>query len=155
MGAANVYRQIGAKSGVVVGVADASKGLLAIIIANLLSVSVPVILVTGLATVAGHNWPIFIGFRGGRGESTAIGVLLALMPKPMLIQLGIAAIPLFATHNVILASAILFIPLPFVAWLFGFSGLLIGYSIALPCVVGLTHFLRTRESLHSADVNNM
>jgi glycerol-3-phosphate acyltransferase PlsY len=148
MGAANVFREIGAGAGIAVGLADAAKGMLAIIIAMALNVSMVVLLIAGLAAVVGHNWPIFAGFRGGRGESTAIGVLLALMPKAMLIQLAVATIPLFGTRNVVLASAFLFIPLPLVVWLLGLPGLLIGYSIALPGVVGVTHFLRTRQVAH-------
>jgi glycerol-3-phosphate acyltransferase PlsY len=145
MGAANVFRVIGARAGIAVALADATKGMLAITIGMVLNVSTAVLLVSGLAAVIGHNWPIFVGFRGGRGESTTIGVLLALMPKAMLIQLGVAAVPFFASRNVVFASAFLFIPLPLVAWLLGLPGLLIGYSIALPCVVGLTHFFRTRQ----------
>jgi glycerol-3-phosphate acyltransferase PlsY len=148
MGAANVFREIGARAGIAVGLADAAKGMLAMIIAMALNVSMAVLLIAGLAAVIGHNWPIFAGFRGGRGESTTIGVLLALMPKPMLIQLAVATVPLFATRNVVFASAFLFIPLPLVVWLLGLPGLLIGYSIALPCVVGVTHFLRTRQAPH-------
>ena len=145
MGAANTYREIGAKAGIAVGLADASKGVLAIIIAKVLGAPDPVILIAGVAAVIGHNWPIFIGFRGGRGESTTIGALLVLMPGAMLIQLGVFTVPFLIRRDVTLASAFLFVPLPLVVWLLGLPGVLIAYSIALPCLVGFTHFLRTRH----------
>jgi hypothetical protein len=66
--------------------------------------------------------------------------------------MAVTAVPFFASRNVVFASAFLFIPLPLVAWLLGLSGLLIGHSIALPCVVGLTHFVRTRQLPHSRAV---
>jgi len=145
MGAQNAFYQLGAKVGVAVGVIDASKGALAILIAQAVHIPQETVLLTGAAAVIGHNWPLFIGFRGGRGESTTIGVLLTLITQPMLIISGVAAGTLLITKNVILASAVLFIPLPLVCWWLGVPGVLVGYGIALPCLVGFSHFLRTRR----------
>jgi len=150
MGAQNVFRQMGHKVGVVVGLLDASKGALAILLAQAFSLPQPIILTTGAAAVIGHNWPIFLGFRGGRGESTTIGILLALVPLPMLIVGGPAILALLITRNVILASAILFVPLPLVCWLLDTPVVYVAYSVALPCLVGFTHFLRTRRVLTKA-----
>ena len=144
-GAANAYRELGSKAGILVGLIDAGKGALAVLIAQAGGASQTVVMFTGIAAVAGHNWPVFIGFRGGRGESTAIGVLLVLVTLPMLIMALPALLVLLWRKNVILASAVLFIPLSLVAWWTGTSGQLIIYSIALPCLVGFTHFLRTRS----------
>jgi glycerol-3-phosphate acyltransferase PlsY len=144
MGAANAYRQLGPKIGIMVGAIDAAKGALAVGIALMAPVSLLFVLLAGVAVVAGHNWPVFLGFRGGRGEATAIGVLLAVVTIPMLIL----AIPALAAHFILRdttkAAAFLFVPLPLVCWLMGLSGALIAYSIALPCLVGFTHFLKTR-----------
>ena len=147
MGARNAFYELGAKTGVAVFFIDATKGALAVIIAQVANIPQVAILFTGAAAVVGHNWPVFIGFRGGRGESTTIGVLLTLMTQPMLIVTGPAALTLFIRKNVTLASAILFIPLPLVCWWLGVSGSLISYSMALPCLVGFTHFLRTRRAV--------
>jgi glycerol-3-phosphate acyltransferase PlsY len=144
MGAANTFRQLGPKAGVTVGVIDAGKGAAAVLIAQAAGLSLFAVLLTGVAAVIGHNWPVFLGFRGGRGEATTIGVLLVTITQPMLIM----AIPAIAAHFILRdttkAGAVLFVPLPLVCWLVGLSGALIAYSIALPCLVGLTHFLRTR-----------
>jgi glycerol-3-phosphate acyltransferase PlsY len=144
VGAANAYRELGPKTGLLVAFIDAGKGALAILIAQASGASQIVVMFTGLAAIIGHNWPVFIGFRGGRGESTAIGVLLMLVTLPMLILAVPALIALFWRKNVILASIVLFVPLSLVEWLTGTNGSLIVYSIALPCLVGFTHFIRTR-----------
>ncbi len=151
VGAANAFHQIGAKVGVAVGIIDAGKGALAILIAQTAGLPLVVVLFAGTATVIGHNWPVFIGFRGGRGESTTIGILLALITQPILIVAGPAILTLLIRRNVILASSILFIPLPLVCWWLGVPGSLTGYSIALPCLVGITHFLRTRRVAGTAE----
>ena len=145
MGARNSYHQMGARAGIAVFLLDASKGALAIIIARLANMPQVFVLLTGAAAVAGHDWPVYVGFKGGRGESTAIGVLLAVVTVPALIM----AVPTIATlvikKNVVLASCVLFITLPLVCWLMGVSGVLIAYSLELPCFVGITHFFKTRR----------
>ena len=144
MGAANAYRQLGPRIGFMVGIVDAAKGALAVLIAQAANAPQPVILLVGAAAVAGHNWPLFLGFRGGRGEATAIGVLLAVVTIPMLIVAAPAIAAHFILRDTTKAAAFIFVPLPLVCWLMGLSGMLIAYSIALPCLVGFTHFLRTR-----------
>jgi acyl phosphate:glycerol-3-phosphate acyltransferase len=144
MGAANAYRQLGPGVGIAVGIADAAKGALAVLIAQAANAPQAVVLLAGAAAVFGHNWPIFLGFRGGRGESTTIGVLLAVLTIPMLIVAAPALLAHFIFRDTTKAAAFIFVPLPLVCWLVGLSGVLIIYSIALPCLVGFTHFLRTR-----------
>ena len=148
VGAANAFRQLGAKIGTAVFFIDAAKGVLAILIAQAASLSQLTVLLTGAATVVGHNWSVFIGLKGGRGESTTIGVLLTLIAQPILILAGPALITLAIKRNVTVASCVLFIPLPLVCWWLGIPPMLISYSIALPCLVGFTHFLRTRHDTY-------
>jgi glycerol-3-phosphate acyltransferase PlsY len=154
MGAANAFRQLGPKVGVAVGIIDAGKGALAILIAQAVSIPQLAILTTGVAAVIGHNWPAFIGFRGGRGESTTIGVLLTIVTQPMLIVAGPTILTLLISRNVILASAVLFIPLPLVCWWLGVPGVHVTYSMALPCLVGFTHFLKTRRVADTSGTSN-
>lgn len=144
MGAANVFRELSRKAGVTVGIIDAGKGTLAVLIAQAADLPQVAVMFTGAAAVIGHNWPVFIGFRGGRGVSTTIGVLLISVTQPMLILAGPAILVLLIKRNVTLACAVLFIPLSPVGWWVGTPGSLIVYSVALPCLVGFTHFLRTK-----------
>ena len=146
MGTANAWRELGTGAGIAVIIADVGKGAAAMLIATAIGVSLPVLLLTGLAAVAGHNWPMFLGFRGGRGAATTIGVFLSLMPQAIAPPLAIAAVPLLITRNVIIAGSFVFIPLPIFAWLLGEAGAHIAYCIALPCLVGFTHFITTRHA---------
>jgi len=145
VGAANTFRQIGTRAGIGVFFVDAGKGALAILIAQAASLPLVAVLLTGAATIVGHNWSVFIGFRGGRGESTAIGVLLTIITQPMLILAGPALATLLVKRNVIISSCVLFIPLPLVCWWLGIPGVLVIYSIALPCLIGITDFVKRRQ----------
>lgn len=142
MGAANVFQQIGAASGITVGIIDASKGALVVLIARAAGLSQGMVLFAGAFAVLGHNFPVFLGFRGGRGVSTSIGVLLVTFTQPMLIMAAPCIVTLILTKNVTRAMAVLFIPLSGLGWWRGLSGLLIGFSVLLPVMVGLTHMLR-------------
>jgi glycerol-3-phosphate acyltransferase PlsY len=143
-GAANVYRNISHLGGIAVLAVDAGKGALAVLLAQAVA-SQPIVFLCGVAVVAGHNWPIFLRFKGGRGLATTIGVLLALLPVPMAILSAAGIISLWKTHNLVITGAIMFAPLPLVAWLFGTSGSLILYSVALLCFAGIMHLVTTRH----------
>ncbi len=154
VGAANTFRQLGARVGIAVFLVDAGKGALAILIAQAASLPLVAVLFTGAAAVVGHNWSAFIGFRGGRGLSPAIGVLLALVTQPVLILAGPALATLWVKRNATIASCVLFIPLSLVCWWLGLSGVLIGYSIGLPCLVGITDFIKKRQLAHVSEVRS-
>jgi glycerol-3-phosphate acyltransferase PlsY len=144
-GAANVYRELGPRAGVLVGVIDAAKGALAVAIAQSVNLSQDAVLLTGAATVIGHNWPVFLGFRGGRGVSTAIGILFVLVTLPMLILTLPTLLILIWRRNVTPSMAFLFIALPFLSWWLKVPLTLIVYGVALPALVGVTTFFRTRS----------
>ncbi|MFH1382943.1 MAG: glycerol-3-phosphate acyltransferase [Chloroflexota bacterium] len=144
VGSVNAYQEIGPAAGLLVLAFDIAKGVAAIFIAQHF-VSQFVVLLAGLAVVAGHIWPVFLGFKGGRGEATTGGVLLTLLPWEMLILLAIAIIPFVITRNTMLLGAILFAPLWLVGLLMGAESNLIIYSAARPGIVGIAHFLTTRR----------
>ena len=79
-GFTNVLRTVGPRWGVVVLVADLAKGAVPVIIARVLSDEPYVYTVAGLAAAVGHDWPLFAGFRGGRGVAASFGAALALNP---------------------------------------------------------------------------
>lgn len=144
MGAANVYREVGHTAGIIVGLVDGAKGALPVLLTQALHLSPEIVLLTGLLTVAGHNFPIFLKFRGGRGVSTSVGVLLVVYTLPVLIMALPCLIVLKLTRSVTPAMAVFYIPLPVLGWWLGLPPLLIGYSILLPVAVGLTHLVRVK-----------
>lgn len=143
-GAANAFREMGSKAGIIVGVIDAAKGSAVILIAQAVSMSQPIVLLAGLSAVIGHNWPVFLGFRGGRGVSTTLGILYVLVTIPMLVLTLPTLLILIFKRNVTPSMAFLFIALPLVDLAFRVQPILIGYGMALPALIGITTFFRTR-----------
>jgi len=137
IGATNVFRHVGVWEGIVVGLTDMAQGAAAILIAQALNVSQPWLLGAGFSALLGHNFPVFIGFRGGKGSATIMGIFLILAPREMGIVFGIMAIPIFITHNVAFAICVGFVFIPLLIWLFGGSAVLIFYSLALLIFIGL------------------
>jgi glycerol-3-phosphate acyltransferase PlsY len=130
VGALNVYRQVGPAFGLTVLATDFIKGILAIYIARWLGLDLVWTCVAGFAAVVGHNWPVFLGFRGGRGAVTIMGVILPLIPIQFAIGFGIAVVVIVITSNIRLGMiGLAFIPL--IAWLFDKDPILIFYPLAL------------------------
>ncbi len=106
-GATNTLRVLGPKIALIVLIADIAKGILAIAFAHLLaSDSDWAMGLAGLAAIVGHNWPIYFGFRGGKGVATTIGVLATLSFPPVLYAGLVAIALLFITRYVSLAALV-------------------------------------------------
>jgi glycerol-3-phosphate acyltransferase PlsY len=135
MGALNVIREIGWPAGSLVLLTDIGKGILAVQVARWLGLSLPWVLTTGFAAVAGHNWPIFLKFKGGKGGATLMGVLLALVPLEFLSAFVITAIVVIITSNPALGMGIGVLFVPLFTWWYNGSGMLIGYTIFLALFV--------------------
>ena len=145
VGTFNVFRHAGLIAGIATLIADVGKGALAIVIAKALSGNELVVFGAGVAAVIGHNWPVFLHFRGGRGLAVVIGALLALLPIEMLIAAAVGILVLIITRNSVWFGVALFIPLVLLCWLFGEPVSLLIYSAALPCLSGFAHWLTTRH----------
>ena len=88
-GSTNVQRTVGTPTAVVVLLLDTAKSVLAVLLARLFSDAPGVEVAAALAAIAGHNWPVFIGFKGGRGIAPGVGGLLILSPVSGLIALAV------------------------------------------------------------------
>ena len=89
-GATNVQRSMGWKYGLMTFFGDVAKGILACLIAELMTGDHLSCLVAGLFAVLGHNWPCFFGFKGGKGVATTGAVMLYCFPVPALICIALA-----------------------------------------------------------------
>lgn len=105
-GATNSLRTLGKKAGIIVLIVDFLKGFLAVKAESLFSTETDSILplIMGLAVIAGHIFPIFAQFRGGKGVATAMGVLVATFPWAALGCMVVFMIIVFATKYVSLGS---------------------------------------------------
>ena len=101
IGATNVFRIAGPALGIVVLALDMVKGAVPVLVARQIGASPAVAVAAGLATIVGHNWPVFLKGKGGKGIATSYGVLLALSPVvgliAALIWVGAVAVTRFAS----------------------------------------------------------
>jgi glycerol-3-phosphate acyltransferase PlsY len=116
-GATNMLRVAGKKLAVMTLIGDLLKGLLPILIAKLLGLSLHQQAWVGLAAVIGHLYPLYFRFRGGKGVATAAGMLLGLYPPAALLALAAWALVFLLTRTSSLASLIATpLTLPLLAW---------------------------------------
>ncbi|SDW58507.1 glycerol-3-phosphate acyltransferase PlsY [Marininema mesophilum] len=111
-GSTNMLRVVGKGPAILVFILDVSKGMVAVGIAYWLGTGSTIMMVCGLAAIFGHNWPIFHGFRGGKGIATTIGVTALLTFTATLISGVIGIIAVILTRYVSLGSLIFAASLP-------------------------------------------
>ncbi|MCL5960689.1 MAG: glycerol-3-phosphate acyltransferase [Chloroflexi bacterium] len=134
-GAKNVFQEVGIAAGVATAVGDVAKGALAMLLARALLVPDAVVVLVAVAVIAGHIWPAFLQFRGGAGFATALGVLLAALPREaaiILIPFVLLELTLGRKWGLGPTAALLLIPMLFLSWWLGEPL----HLIVLPVVVG-------------------
>ncbi len=90
VGAANISAVVSKWWTVPVTIFDLGKGMLAVYLARLFGLELYQQILVGLAAIIGHNWPVFLSFRGGRGLLTTVGVIFVLAPWLTLAMLVVA-----------------------------------------------------------------
>jgi glycerol-3-phosphate acyltransferase PlsY len=120
LGAANVFRTLGRRAGIAVMLADIAKGVAAVLIARALTDETWAQVVTAVAAVLGHVFPVWLGFRGGKGVAVAGGALIGLMPWASLIILTLWALIVVTTRYTSLASITCAVAVTPVAWALGY-----------------------------------
>jgi glycerol-3-phosphate acyltransferase PlsY len=119
-GATNTLRVLGKGPAIVVLLLDVIKGIIAVLVGHWLGGSsswLPGL--CGIAAIAGHNWPVYFHFRGGKGVATAIGVLVSLSLLPALYAGIIAILAIVITRYVSLGSLIFVILTPWILLVLG------------------------------------
>lgn len=148
-GATNTFRVLGKRAGLIVLTLDILKGLCAVLMARFISQAPPgtsqfvdLQIVLGVAAVIGHIFPVFAGFRGGKGIATLFGVILAAHPMACLISLGVFLVIFLAFKYVSLASISAAIAFPVsVITIFGDRVVpsMVIFSIMVAILVMITH----------------
>jgi acyl phosphate:glycerol-3-phosphate acyltransferase len=107
-GGTNAMRAAGWVAGVLTAFSDIFKGFVAVYVTRLISPGFPILeAVCAVAAVAGHNWPIFLRFKGGAGTSPNVGAALAFWPITGLLLIPFGAIVLFGTGYASVASTVI------------------------------------------------
>ena len=144
-GAANVSRILGPRWGIFVGAVDIAKGFFAVLVFNALASSWDAVsgvgLLSGVAAMAGHIWPVWLRFRGGRGAATALGVTAAVLTGPVLLVALPAMGILWRTRSTTLTLAFVYISSIILARMFfDASWGIICYCVGIFITVGAVHF---------------
>ena len=148
MGATNTFRVLGPKFGTIVMVGDMLKGILAVALYNLLPYYLTneldrtnLMIGLGLAAVLGHIYPIWAGFRGGKGVATLFGMVLAIQPIVAINCVGVFLLVLYLTRYVSLSSILAGVALPIcVLWIYNEQEVFYRvFAVAVACLIVLTH----------------
>jgi glycerol-3-phosphate acyltransferase PlsY len=131
MGGANVIREVGKWAGILTLVIDMGKGALSVYIAQLQGVSLPWVLAAGFAAMLGHNYPVYIGFRGGKGIATVMGIFFVLSPLAMASTTAIIGIFLLLTRSFFIAVEIAFPFFLLLVWYIEGIGAIFFFALAI------------------------
>ena len=143
IGATNVARTLGWKKGLVTLLADVAKGFLPVLAAHLMDLGDAAAASAGLAAFAGHLYPVFLRFKGGKGVATAAGVYLAAMPLGILVVLGVFVLVMLASRRVSLASISAAVLAPAVSWALSYPEEVAWVSL----IIGFLVVVRHRENV--------
>jgi glycerol-3-phosphate acyltransferase PlsY len=106
IGSTNVLRTSGPKLAIIVFLLDIGKGLLAVLLAKATSSEISLTVTAGLLVIIGHNWPVFTGFKGGRGVAPGAACALIMVPWAFAFGITIFAILVYLYRYVSLGSLV-------------------------------------------------
>lgn len=150
-GATNVLRASGKGPAAAVLLLDMTKGVLAVVAARWLQATPPVVGAAAVAVVLGHVFPVFLGFRGGKGVATSAGALGALAPAAMLFTLLVFVLVVTWKRYVSLGSVAAAAAFPLLAWAGQRDPSLIAASAAIALVIVIKHRTNLRRLLQGVE----
>jgi glycerol-3-phosphate acyltransferase PlsY len=150
MGGGSVLRQVGVWEGIVVIVVDMAKGAAAIFSARALGVSLPWELAAGFAAILGHNYPVYVGFRGGQGVATIMGIYFVIAPYAMAAVFCVLGVILLLTRRKFTRFLFVIVSvvsplLAFFIWLIYDSKMLLYYTLVIIVILLLKNRRRLAE----------
>jgi glycerol-3-phosphate acyltransferase PlsY len=150
VGALNAYRRVGAWAGLTVLLVDGAKGVLAVVAPRLLGIDEWALFITTPLVVAGHNWPVFLNFRGGKGAAAIFGISLVIVPWLTVITAGPSILVMVLLRNVVLGAAFGFILLNILLWVTGQAAQQVSLCLLLTLLVTGTYVLNVRNHILSS-----
>ena len=150
VGALNAYNRTGVWAGLLVLLVDTAKGVLAVAAPRLLGVDPWVLFITTSLVVAGHNWPVFLNFRGGKGAAAIFGISLVIVPWLTVITVGPSILVMLLLRNVVLGAALGFILLNTLLWVTGQGAEQVGLCLLLTLLVTGTYVLNVRDHIFAS-----
>ena len=139
-GATNTLRTFGVGATVIAVLVDILKGIAAVLVARYFSDNnIIAELVSGFAAILGHNYPVYFGFRGGKGVLTSFAVALAISPIPSLIALVVGVLVIAITKYVSLGSMLGVLTLV-IASLFMSDSNIVIFMIVISSIIIARHY---------------
>ncbi|MBM3144334.1 MAG: glycerol-3-phosphate acyltransferase [Chloroflexi bacterium] len=146
MGAKNAFLMVGRREGILVGVVDIMKGALAVELARFLDLAPWGVYLAGALAVIGHDFSLFVGFRGGQGMATMVGVFGMIAPLQTTIGFVLFIIALFLTRHWDKSCAIGFGSFAGLVWVTGGPA---WYLVLLLPTIGLKKLLQNWRARHA------
>ena len=138
-GATNVSRRAGKAAGMLTLLLDAAKGCVAVLIARAVVGNDWVIAAAAIAALVGHIFPVWLGFRGGKGVATGVGIFLVLAPIALLCAGVVFVAIVVFTRFVSLGSLTAAVLIPVLVWLQSDSQPLLVAAIAGAALIVFAH----------------
>lgn len=139
IGATNVYRTLGRSVGIMTLIGDCLKGLIPLLAASFLGVSGSWLAAIGLAAFLGHTYTIFLGFKGGKGVATALGIFLAVSPSAVAAVLLIFGAVVWKWRYISLGSIVAAIAMPVLIAMFAPRPPIVAMTIIIALLVVWKH----------------
>jgi acyl phosphate:glycerol-3-phosphate acyltransferase len=139
IGMTNVLRAVGKGAAVLTLIGDLAKGLVPVLLACAWLASPWAIGLVALAAISGHLYPLFAGFRGGKGVATSLGAFLPLLPGPLLIACVVFAACVALRRQVSLGSLAAAASLPIAALLWGSPLAYVLYTLITAALIWYRH----------------
>ena len=141
IGTTNVFRTVGGRMASIVLIADVVKGILAVLLVRyLFESSLHLELLTAIASLLGHNYSVFLGFKGGRGVATGLGLILLFMPDVCIFSFTVWLVIVFVIRYVSLGSIVGAFITPIVAYYRGYPIELVLFALAACVFVIVRHY---------------
>ena len=144
IGATNVARTLGKTAGILTLLGDGAKGLVAVLLAQVWGQASILPAVVACVAVLGHMFPLYYGFRGGKGMATALGVLLPTLPLPLLGGLLVWLVVMTIWRYVSVGSILAALVVPLLAVLGSYPWSLVLAAVLIALLVLYKH----RDNVH-------
>ena len=138
IGTTNVFRTVGGKTAIVVLLCVMLKGIAAMVAA-------------GIGALLGHNYSMFLGFKGGRGVATGLGLILYFMPKVCVASFAVWLVLVLLTRYVSLGSVVAAICTPIFAYYFGYAQPLVIFAAVAGGFVVIRHGENIKRLLNGTE----
>ena len=139
IGATNAWRVLGSRAGALVFICDFLKGQLGVLIGGCLIGTPGAMVLGGVFAMLGHIFPLFLGFRGGKGVATGLGAIAALMPKVTLIIFVVWLALVLLTRYVSVGSIVAALLAPVLAAFFHEPAVYFSFALVAAVAIVWSH----------------